>query len=190
MFSPWMLTGPYTVFDVETTGMSPVHNRIIEIGAVRIEHDGSISRYETLIHPECTIPYQITRLTGISNEMVANAPTFAEMAKEFLDFIDGSKLVAHNARFDLAFLMESLGRTPDLPLWTNGAYDTLSLSRKAYPGLPSYSLKTLKQALQLGVEIDGTAHRALYDAEITMELFRKVMQQLHDHGAARLPVKL
>ena len=115
MFSPWMLTGPYTVFDVETTGMSPVHNRIIEIGAVRIEHDGSITRYETLIHPECSIPNQITRLTGISNEMVANAPTFAEMAEEFLQFINGSRLVAHNARFDLAFLMESLGR-PELHL--------------------------------------------------------------------------
>ena len=190
MAAPWMLTGPYTVFNVETTGMSPVHNRIIEIGAVRIEHDGSITRYETLIHPECSIPNQITRLTGISNEMVANAPTFAEMAEEFLQFINGSRLVAHNARFDLAFLMESLGRTPGIPLWQDGAYDTLSLSKKAYPGLPSYSLKSLKQALQLGVETDGTAHRALYDAEITMELFQKVMQQLHDYGAGRLPVKL
>ena len=185
-----MLTGPYTVFDVETTGMSPVHNRIIEIGAVRIEHDGSLSHYETLIHPECSIPYQITRLTGITNEMVANAPTFQEAANEFLQFIEGSKLVAHNARFDLAFLMESLGRTPGVPLWTNGAYDTLSLSKKAYPGLPSYSLKSLRQALQLGNEIDGSAHRALYDAEITMELFRKTMQQLHDHGITKLPTRL
>lgn len=190
MIAPWMLTGPYTVFDVETTGMSPVHNRIIEIGAVRIEHDGSTSTFQTLIHPETTISYQITRLTGITNEMVANAPIFAEIGGEFLDFIAGSKLVAHNARFDLAFLMESLSRTPDLPLWEHGAYDTLMLSRKAFPGLPSYSLQNLKHALQLGENVDGTAHRALYDAEITMELFHKVMHQLHQFGETRLSANI
>ena len=182
MNAPWMLTGPYTVFDLETTGMSPVHNRIIEIGAVRLEHDGSMTTFQTLIHPETTIPNQITRLTGISNEMVANAPTFSEAGQDFLDFIQGSRLVAHNARFDLSFLMESLGRTPGLPLWENGAYDTLMLSRRAFPGLPSYSLKSLRQAFQLGEMVDGNAHRALYDAEITMELFFRIMEQLHDHG--------
>lgn len=190
MAAPWMLTGPYTIFDLETTGMSPVHNRIIEIGAVRIEHDGSMNTFQTLIHPETSIPSQITRLTGISNEMVANAPTFAEVGGEFLSFIEGSRLVAHNARFDLAFLMESLGRTPGLPLWEYGAYDTLMLSRKAYPGLPSYSLKSLKHALQLGNMVEGTAHRALYDAEITMELFHLVMQRLHDYGEIRLSTKI
>ena len=190
MAAPWMLTGPYTVFDLETTGMSPVHNRIIEIGAVRIEHDGSMSTFQTLVHPETTISYQITRLTGITNEMVANAPSFQEVCKEFLEFIDGSKLVAHNARFDLAFLMESLSRTPDVPLWENGAYDTLVLSRKAFPGLPSYSLKNLKLALQLGEMVEGNAHRALYDAEITMELFHKVMERLHNYGETRLSQKI
>ena len=190
MADPWMLTGPYTVFDLETTGMSPVHNRIIEIGAVRIEHDGSMSTFQTLIHPETTISYQISRLTGITNEMVANAPTFSEVAADFMDFISGSKLVAHNARFDLAFFMESLSRIPGMPLWENGAYDTLVLSRKAYPGLPSYSLKNLKDALRLGEMVEGTAHRALYDAEITMELFHKVMQRLHDYGETRLSTRI
>lgn len=190
MASPWMLTGPYTVFDVETTGMSPVHNRIIEIGAVRLEHDGSLSRFQTLIHPETDIPYQITRLTGITNEMVANAPTFAEAAPEFLEFIRNSKLVAHNARFDLAFLMESLNRTPGLPLWEGGAYDTVMLCRKAYPGLPSYSLGALRQAFQLGMDTEGSAHRALYDAEVTMELFFQVMKRLHDHGETRLSTRI
>ena len=82
--------------------------------------------------------------------------------------------------------MESLGRTPGLPLWEHGAYDTLMLSRKTYPGLPSYSLQNLKHALQLGNTVDGTAHRALYDAEITMELFQMIMQRLHDFGETRL----
>ena len=82
--------------------------------------------------------------------------------------------------------MESLSRIPGMPLWENGAYDTLVLSRKAYPGLPSYSLKNLKDALRLGEMVEGTAHRALYDAEITMELFHKVMQRLHDYGETRL----
>lgn len=183
MDSPWMLTGPYTVFDLETTGMSPVHNRIIEIGAVRLEHDGSLSRYQTLIHPETTISSQITRLTGITNEMVANAPTFSEIAGEFLEFIKGSKLVAHNARFDLSFLMESLGRTPGAAMWEGGAYDTLTLARKTYPGLPSYSLKTLREAFRLGMDLEGTAHRALYDAEITMELFQIIMKRIHTQSS-------
>ena len=178
MAAPWMLTGPYTVFDVETTGMSPVHNRIIEIGAVRIEHDGSTSTFQTLIHPETTISNQITRLTGITNEMVANAPTFAEIGGEFLDFIAGSKLVAHNARFDLAFLMESLGRTPGMPLWEHGAYDTLMLSRKTYPGLPSYSLQNLRGVLKLDrAEDDLSAHRAGDDVVWTMRLLETLLSK-------------
>ena len=178
MAAPWMLTGPYTVFDLETTGMSPVHNRIIEIGAVRLEHDGSMTTFQTLIHPETTIPNQITRLTGISNEMVANAPSFKDAAYQFLEFIEGSKLVSHNARFDLGFMQENLART-GLPLIKTGAYDSIQLIRKAFPRLPSYSLQTLKVSLHLP-EIEGEAHRALYDAELTMCAFSLAMKQLYD----------
>jgi len=178
MTQPWMQSGPYTVFDFETTGLSPVHCRIIEIGAVRIETDGSLRRFQTLVNPECTISAQITQITGITNLMVSTAPVFSEVAEEFLRFIQGSRIVAHNARFDLAFLMESLARTPGCKMWNDGALDSIRLIRKAYPGLPSYSLQALRQTFRLGESLEGAAHRALYDAEITMEIFRMSMHKL------------
>ena len=179
MAAPWMLTGPYTVFDLETTGMSPVHNRIIEIGAVRIEHDGSMSTFQTLIHPETTISYQISRLTGITNEMVKDAPKFTDAAYAFLDFIKGSKLVAHNARFDLGFMQESLARV-GLPLLKGGVYDSIVLIRKAYPNLPSYRLQALRTALSLPDDYPGEAHRAGFDAEMTMAAFAMAMKRLYE----------
>ncbi len=174
----WHASGPYTVFDLETTGMSPVHDRIIEIGAVRIGTDGTLSRFETLVNPRVPIQSKIAAITGITNEMVAEAPVFDEVGLNFLDFIRGSKLVAHNARFDLAFLQESLSRS-GFPVMEHGAFDSLSLVRKAYPGQPSYSLQALKNALGLGEAVRGDAHRALYDAEITTELFTITMNRLY-----------
>ena len=100
-------------------------------------------------------------------------------AYDFLEFIRGSKLVAHNARFDLSFLQESLARTA-LPTWKHGVYDSITLIRTAYPGLPSYSLQSLRQSLGLGQEIDESRpHRAGYDAEITMEAFAMAMRRLY-----------
>lgn len=174
----WHETGPYTVFDLETTGMSPVRDRIVEIGAVRIETDGTMSRYETLVHPGVPIPWQVSRIHGITDEMVADAPKFKDAAYPFLDFIKGSKLVAHNARFDLSFLQESLART-GLPVWKYGVYDSIILIRRAYPGLPSYSLQSLRQSLALGMDLDeARPHRAAYDAEITMEAFAMAMRRI------------
>lgn len=175
----WHSMGPFTVFDLETTGMSAVRDRIVEIGAVRVETDGTFSRFETLVNPGIPIPWQITRVHGIDNEMVADAPRFKDAAYKFLDFIKGSRLVAHNARFDLSFLQESLARNA-LPVWKFGAYDSIVLIRKAYPGLSSYSLQSLRQELGLGQDIDESRpHRAGYDAELTMEAFSMAMRRLY-----------
>ena len=179
MASAWHAMGPFTVFDVETTGMSPVRDRIVEIGAVRVDRDGVRTHFETLVNPGMPIPCQVTRVHGIDDRMVADAPSFSDAAYRFLDFARGSKLVAHNARFDLSFLQESLARV-GLPLWKTGAYDSIVLIRKAYPGLSSYSLQFLRQALGLGQEIDeARPHRAGYDAELTMEAFSMAMKTLH-----------
>ncbi len=177
-------SGPFTVFDLETTGMSPVRCRIIEIGAVRIEKDGSVTKFESFVNPGEPIPPQISALTGITDEMVASAPPFHDIGYNLLKFFEGSRLVAHNARFDLGFLMQSLARSA-LPLWQGGAYDSVTLARKAYPGMPSYSLSSLRQAFQLGDSTPGRAHRALYDAEVTLELLQIVMKKLSggEHGA-------
>ena len=93
----WHRLGPFTVFDLETTGMSPTRDRIVEIGAVRVEIDGTVSRFETLVNPSVPIPYQVSQVHGITNDMVKDAPAFTDAAYAFLDFIKGSKLVAHNA---------------------------------------------------------------------------------------------
>ena len=175
----WHSMGPFTVFDLETTGMSAVRDRIVEIGAVRVETDGTLSRFETLVNPRIPSPYQVTKVHGIDNEMVKDAPCFKDAAYAFLDFIRGSKLVAHNARFDLSFLQESLARNA-LEVWKYGVYDSIVLIRKAYPGLPSYSLQSLRQSLMLGQEMDEERpHRAGYDAELTMEAFSMAMKKLY-----------
>ncbi len=174
----WHRLGPFTVFDFETTGMSPVRDRIVEIGALRVEKDGSLSRFETLVNPAIPIPFQVSRVHGINDSMVADAPFFPEAGARFLDFIHGSSLVAHNARFDLSFLQESLSRA-GLPLWQGGAYDSIALIRKAYPGLPSYSLQSLRTSLALSGDYPGTAHRAAFDAEMTMEAFSMAMKRLY-----------
>ncbi|MBQ9336093.1 MAG: 3'-5' exonuclease [Lentisphaeria bacterium] len=177
--SGWHKLGPFTVFDLETTGMSAVRDRIVEIGAVRVETDGTFSRYETLVNPGVPIPWQVSQVHGITDEMVAAAPKFKDAAYAFLDFAKGSKLVAHNARFDFSFLQESLART-GLPIWKFGIYDSIILIRRAYPGLPSYSLQALRQNFGLGQDIDeARPHRAGYDAEITMEAFSMAMRRLY-----------
>lgn len=179
MAEPWLSTGPYTIFDLETTGMSPVHDRIVELGAVRIETDGSMTVYESLINPEIPIPMRVSAVHGITDEMVADSPHFDIVSHEFMTFADSTKLVAHNARFDLAFLQESLNRCGQ-KIWNSGAYDSIALTKKAYPGLPSYSLSALRRHFSLGEKIEGQAHRALYDAQITAELFFLVMDRLYE----------
>ena len=173
------LERPLAVFDIESTGVVPQRDRIVEIGAVRVETDGTLSRYETLVNPGVPIPWQVTKVHGIDDEMVADAPKFKDAAYPFLDFIRGSKLVAHNARFDFSFLQESLARTA-LPIWKYGIYDSIILIRRAYPGLSSYSLQSLRQSLGLGQDIDeARPHRAGYDAELTMEAFAMAMRRLY-----------
>lgn len=176
----WHKHGPFTVFDIETTGMSPSRDRIVEIGAVRVEVDGTFTRFETLVNPSVPIPPAVSRIHGITDEMVKNAPKFTEAGYAFQDFVRGSRLVAHNARFDLSFMQESFART-GLPLLKNGAYDSIVLIRKAYPGMPSYSLPALVQAWGLGASLDAARpHRAGYDAEVTMEAFGMAMRRLVD----------
>lgn len=176
MAESWLRLGPFTVFDLETTGLLPSRDRIIEIGAVRIDPDGAISRFSTLIDPAGPIPPKATAVNGITNEMVSGAPFFKEAAFQFLDFIGSSRLVTHNARFDLAFLQESLARS-GMQTLKNGAYDSITLIRKAFPNLPSYRLQSLRTTLHLPVP-EGDPHRAAFDAELTLHAFSLAMKQL------------
>jgi DNA polymerase-3 subunit epsilon len=164
------LSKTYAIIDIETTGGSAARSKITEIAIVL--HDGQkvIDSYETLINPESPIPYNITRLTGISQEMVQDAPKFFEVAKKIVEMTEGAVFVAHNVRFDYSFVVEEfrkLGFT-----YTRKQLCTVRLSRKAFPGLRSYSLENLIKHFKIKV---NDRHRAMADTMATVELFEKIM---------------
>lgn len=164
----WYQLGPFTIFDVETTGMSPTRDRIIEIAAIRVDTNNTHERFHELVNPERRIPPSASRVHHITDSMVAGADNFSVIGRQFLDFANDTTLVAHNARFDLAFLQESLNRDY-LNLWQGKTMDTIPLIKRAFPDLPSYSLQYLRTRFSLG---DGTgqAHRAFADVEWTLEI--------------------
>ena len=181
----WYELGPFTVFDFETTGMSPVRDRVVELAALRIDADGSESAFHSLVNPGCRIPPGVTAVHHITDDMVAEAPRFADVARDFLEFAEESTLVAHNAMFDLGFLQEGLARC-GLPLWRGKTLDSLKLARRCFPDLASYRLQQLRRELQLDDDPDNAqAHRAGADVYWTMQLLRRSLERALRAGAAR-----
>ena len=125
------LRDTYVVFDLETTGFSPVKDKIIEIGAVKVEEGKITDKFSTFVNPKVPIPFEITRLTSITDEMVMNAPTIEEVLPEFLEFIDGAALVAHNAGFDVGFIEQNCRYQDIQPDFTS--VDTVALARILLP---------------------------------------------------------
>ena len=166
----------FTAFDTETTGLSSKYEKIIEIGAVKFDKNGIIDTYSVLINPEKTISSEITRITGITNEMVADCKTFSEITPSFLNFINETKLVAHNAKFDIGFVNAELEKTPynNLRKSQCNAVDTVKVTQKVFPALPCYKLQEL--AKHFNIKVDA-AHRAYDDARVCMELFVICMKQ-------------
>ena len=165
----------YAIVDLETTGGIPKRDKVIEIGI--IIHDGKtiIDQFQTLINPERSISSQITRITGITNEMVVDAPKFYEVAKEVVEIMDKCIFVAHNVRFDYQFLRaeyKSLGFT-----FTKRTLCTVKLSRKAFPSLKSYSLGSLISHFNIRVD---HRHRAYDDAFATSILLEKILAKQQD----------
>ena len=179
MSRAWYELGPFVVFDVDTTGMNRTMDRIVQLAAQRIDTDGSISTFDSFVNPGRPIPLAAMRVHHITDAMVANAPKFSDVGMRFLDFSSGATLVAHNAIFDLGFLQESLNRC-GLPLWRGKTMDSIPLTRRAFPGLPSYRLQELRVALNLDEpeEETLTAHRADSDVVWTVRLLRKVLEAL------------
>ena len=166
----------FTAFDTETTGLSSKYEKIIEIGAVKFDKNGIIDTYSVLINPEKVISSNITSITGITNQMVCNCPTFSEITPSFLNFINETKLVAHNAKFDISFVNAELEKTPynNLRKSQCNAVDTVKVSQKVFPALPCYKLQEL--AKHFNIKVDA-AHRAYDDARVCMELFVICMKQ-------------
>ena len=162
----------YAIIDLETTGGRAARDRITEVAVVLHDGEKVLQHWETLLNPECYIPQGITELTGISQEMVQDAPKFFEVAKEIVELTRDAVFVAHNVRFDYAFLCEEFKRLGFT--YSRKQLCTLRLSRQAFPGLPSYSLGKLAESL--GVSLNNR-HRAMGDARATAEIFRLILQK-------------
>lgn len=162
----------FSIVDIETTGGSAKTNGITEIAIIRIEDGKEIDRYETLINPNMLIPHKITMLTGITNEMVEDAPAFHEVAQAIWDRTHDHVFVAHNVNFDYSFIREQFALLGFQ--WRPKRLCTVRLSRKLIPNLYSYSLG--KIADQLGYSINAR-HRAMGDCDFTATLFLRLLER-------------
>ncbi|MCX7055813.1 MAG: exonuclease domain-containing protein [Proteobacteria bacterium] len=157
----------FVCVDLETTGGSPSRNRIIEIGVVEVDRDGTTREWSTLVNPGVRIPAQIEAFTGISNDMVVDAPAFADVRRELLERLAGRVFVAHNARFDYGFIRAELAR---LELsYTARVLCTVKLSRRLFPEQRRHNLDSVMERHGLSC---SARHRALGDAQVLHELLR------------------
>ncbi|WP_425447477.1 PolC-type DNA polymerase III [Dethiothermospora halolimnae] len=171
----------YVVFDIETTGLSPKHDEITEIGAVKIKNNKIVDKYSQLINPERKIPEKIVKLTGITDEMVKDKPTINEVLPEFHNFIGDSVLVAHNASFDMGFINEKFSKL-DIIL-SNPVLDTLQLSRQLFTELKSHRLNKVAKHLNVSLE---NHHRAVDDSEATANILLKSLELIKEKGVNKL----
>ncbi|BDU50453.1 PolC-type DNA polymerase III [Haliovirga abyssi] len=172
----------YVVFDLETTGFDPYNDRIIEIGAVKLVGSKIVDRFSQFINPKMAIPEKITELTGITQDMVANARSYEEVIPDFLEFVGDSTVVAHNANFDVGFITQKcklLGLE-----FENSVIDTLQWSRNMLKDLGRHNLKALSRYFKISLE---NHHRAVDDAEATAEIFKKFINMLIRQGVYKLP---
>ncbi|TCT26733.1 DNA polymerase III catalytic subunit PolC type [Melghiribacillus thermohalophilus] len=163
----------YVVFDVETTGLSAVYDTIIELAAVKIKNGEIIDRFESFANPHEPLSETTTELTGITDEMVKDAPEVEEVLKKFDEWMGDAILVAHNASFDMGFLNEGL-RKIGKDKASNPVIDTLELSRFLFPELKNHRLNTLCKHLNIELV---QHHRAIYDAEATGYLLWQLIKE-------------
>jgi len=175
------LDDTYVVFDIETTGFSNVKDRIIEIGAVKVQGGEIVDSYSTFVNPGIPIPFEITNLTSITDEMVMESPKIDVILPEFLEFVGDAVLVAHNASFDVGFIEQNC---KNLGLPHKYTYlDTVALARVLLPTLAKYKLNIVAKALGISLE---NHHRAVDDAGATAEIFVKFVEMLKERDIVTL----
>ena len=175
------LDADYVVFDLETTGFSPETNRIIEIGAVKVQNGKIVDKFSTFVNPQVPIPFRIEQLTSINDSMVIDAPVIADILPEFMKFCEGCVMVAHNADFDMSFIKKNCQRL-DIPCKPT-IVDTVALARVLLPNLNRFNLDTVAKALGVSLE---NHHRAVDDAGCTAEIFVKFIEMLRERGMSTL----
>ena len=176
MFRLLQQGGTFVAFDTETTGLMPASNRIIEIGSVKFNKSGIISKYNTLINPLTHIPSTITEITGIDDQMVDGKPDIKHVLPEFLDFVGDSIVIGHNIQFDLRFLKAECERN-GFPVMKNTAIDTLRFSRWAFPEAEKFNQAIMAERLGISVK---EAHRAYDDAFVCGNIFLSLIKHTAD----------
>ena len=167
--------GTFICFDIETTGLSAARDKITEIGAVKVENGIITDKFSTFVNPEMPIPQKITQLTGITDEMVKDAPSQSEAVSAFLEFAGDNVLVAHNAPFDTSFIAkacEDMGRE-----YNYTSIDTVAISRAILTDIKNCKLDTVAKFLRLG---EFNHHRATDDAEMLAKIFITLCRRLTD----------
>ncbi len=169
-----LLDSSFVVIDLETTGFDVRKAEIIDIGAVRVEGGIITEKFSTLVYPGFFIPERIKELTGITNAMLVGQPTIEKVLPEFLEFVGNNVVVGHFIEQDLKFI-NKYTRMYLKRKFKNPTLCTLKISRKLFPGLKKYSLKEI--ADYFGFKTNGI-HRALKDAQLTAQIFIKILEEL------------
>ncbi len=158
------------IFDIETTGLYPATERITEIGAVKLRNMEIVDEFSTFVNPMMPIPVNIQELTGITDDMVADAPSEAEAVASFMEFVGDAPVCAHNANFDVSFIKSALNRMGKE--FTNPVVDTLAISKAGLKGLKNHKLDTIAKYYKLG---DFDHHRAVADAKMLCEIYKHIV---------------
>jgi DNA polymerase-3 subunit alpha (Gram-positive type) len=161
---------PIVVFDTETTGLDADLDRIIEFGAMKYLNGEKIGEYWSLVRTDIELTDMIRNMTGISQDMVKDAPTITEVLPQFLEFMRGSVLVAHNAEFDMSMLHATCGRLGYVLEWP--CFCTMKLARRILPGLPNYKLDTLAEHFSFKFE---ERHRAVGDVKVLASIVDAIL---------------
>lgn len=175
------LDDTFIVFDLETTGFSAIKDKIIEIGAVKVVNGEIVDRFSTFVDPKRPIPFEITQLTSITDEMVIGHPDIETVLPQFLAFIGDGVLVAHNAGFDVGFIEQNCRRQGIEPKFTY--VDTVAMARVLLPTLSKYRLNVVAKALGISLL---NHHRAVDDAAATAEIFVKFVEMLREENITTL----
>ncbi|MHB9108631.1 MAG: exonuclease domain-containing protein [Armatimonadota bacterium] len=159
--------------DLETTGLNRETDRIVEMAAVRWEDGRETGHFQALVNPGCHIPASATAIHGITDAMVADCPSAAELLPAFVEFCQATAVIAHNAKFDIGFLRMESERT-GIPLFTSPVLDSCAMARRRLPGMPNYRLETLTRLLVKKGK--RQQHRALQDARDCLAVYLHAVQ--------------
>ncbi len=172
----------FIIFDLETTGLNSHEHEIIEIGAIKMQGTRIVDKFSEFVKPQKLVPDKICELTNITNDMLVNALPIEEVLPKFIDFIGEATVVAHNARFDMSFIVRDCKKILGID-FTPSVIDTLQMARDVFPDFKSFGLGPLSKKLGVALE---SHHRAVDDSQATASVFKIFLEKYHEAGATKL----